>query len=430
MVLLPKKLNTIKKDIESGKIDSAIKALKLLIEKNSSDYAAHKLLAYAYEKANNKQMAIVEYRFALRNSKHETLNEEKRIRYSLATLLLDINNIDEALNEFVLLVKIDPHNVDVLYKMGQIYYKKQDYENAARNLKMVVKNKQNFADAYHLLGLILYEAKDHKNALIEFTNNLKYAPRNYDSYFYIGKIYRGMRDYHRAMENFEVAIRNPELALKAILEKGLCAFEMNNIKLALGEFRKGLDNSYSENNIKLTIRYFYARCQEELRNYTSAIEQWEIIESKNHGFKDVKQKLNEYADLRQDDNLKDFMTSSPTDFQDLCVKIAGNTGLKVGEIQSDSNGIVTIYGHESNSKWRSSKPVSKIIKFRRDGEMIDEDEIRSLLEDMKKSNCLRGIYIHTGDYTHSAKQFAETRPIDLFSKEELKKYLKTATENN
>jgi restriction endonuclease Mrr len=52
-------------------------------------------------------------------------------------------------------------------------------------------------------------------------------------------------------------------------------------------------------------------------------------------------------------------------------------------------------------------------------EIIDDSSIRSLHEAMKKMQVTKGLIITSSNFSRRAVEFAETRPIDLYNKDQL-----------
>ena len=68
--------------------------------------------------------------------------------------------------------------------------------------------------------------------------------------------------------------------------------------------------------------------------------------------------------------------------------------------------------------------MPKLMWFLRVPESIGESTIRSVHEKMRKLNVSRGVVINSSTFSRKAIEYAESRPIDLVSKEELQKHLK------
>ena len=79
---------------------------------------------------------------------------------------------------------------------------------------------------------------------------------------------------------------------------------------------------------------------------------------------------------------------------------------------------------EPEGRFRNVRRANRIIKFFRSTEVINDKVLRKLSETMKIKNANRIIVISTSDFSVSAVDFANTRPIDLFSRQKLVDLLK------
>jgi restriction endonuclease Mrr len=67
--------------------------------------------------------------------------------------------------------------------------------------------------------------------------------------------------------------------------------------------------------------------------------------------------------------------------------------------------------------------MPKLIWFLRVTEMVNETNIRIILEKMKNLNITRSIIITSANFSRMAIEYAESRPIELYDKERLKDLL-------
>jgi len=119
--IFPRKLEEIQQLIEAGQAKIAIRKLNDIIEKDDRNHYAHYLLALAYEKENNIQYAIVEYRQVLKIGRYDEKVNEVNIRNHLASIYKARNAVEEAKKEYLLLTKLDPANYEPFYELGIIF---------------------------------------------------------------------------------------------------------------------------------------------------------------------------------------------------------------------------------------------------------------------------------------------------------------------
>ncbi|MFC1504129.1 restriction endonuclease, partial [Spirochaetota bacterium] len=123
--------------------------------------------------------------------------------------------------------------------------------------------------------------------------------------------------------------------------------------------------------------------------------------------------------------------ASQTDFLSICNSALMGNGYNVSSINMNTTGVLTAIAIDANfSKWRNAKSMNHLIKFRRDNEIVEIEEIRRTVDDMKDNNCQRGVYYHTGKFSRSVMDYANTRPIDLCSTDKLQEVLKNAYNAN
>jgi D-ribose pyranose/furanose isomerase RbsD len=92
------------------------------------------------------------------------------------------------------------------------------------------------------------------------------------------------------------------------------------------------------------------------------------------------------------------------------------------DIMSDTD--IEMLVIETEGKWRNTRRSNKIIRILRTTDTINDKLLRQLHEKMKPKNANRVVIISTGDYSQSAMDFSNTRPIELIGKGDLVKLLR------
>ena len=193
---------------------------------------------------------------------------------------------------------------------------------------------------------------------------------------------------------------------------------------AIMEFERGLKFARSGSDIELNLRYFLADCHEKMRDIQAAIHQWEKIVGVKPTYKDVQEKLKNYSEFRQDDRVKDFLIAGLSQFEHTCRKLVEAMSHNIMDIEIVSDTDIEIIAIEASGKWRNTRQTNRIFRIIRTTETIPEPFLRSLHETMRTRNATRIIIITTGDYSQSAIDFANTRPIELYGKSDLVEMLK------
>jgi tetratricopeptide (TPR) repeat protein len=423
--VFPRKIEEIAKMVEAGQTKLAIRKLMEILEKDDRNAYAHYLLAEAYVKENNLQYAILEYRQVLKLSKYDDKVNEVTTRSKLAKMYLDRKSLDEARKEYLILTKIDPVNFQHYYELGLIYFNADQNEKAAPYFKKAIALNNTSGMSFYFLGQIYYRMSLFQDAKQMFLEAIKVEQSNYRAHYFLGLVLRQLGDYEWAIKEFEVAQKDDDIKIKCFLAKGTCLIEKELYPRAIIEFERGLKFSKRGSDTELNLRYFLAEAQEKMRDLHSAIFNWEKISEINKNFRDVQEKLKSYSEFRQDDCIKDFMIAGLAQFEHLSRKLVESMGFTILDIDIISDTDIEIIATETEGKWRNTRKTNRIIRIIRTTDTISDKLLRSIHESMKPKNATRAVIISTGDFNQIAIEFSNTRPIELMSKAELIKNLKS-----
>ncbi len=424
-IFSPKKIITLKNYIKSGNYKGAINIAKDILNKNRNDVEAHYYLGEAYYNLQKFELALVEYKSAEKTGLYANISE-KALRERLAELYIKTQNTDEALKEYIFLIKQNPTEYSYYYMAGELFLQKNQSDHALKYFVYSVRLNKNHVPSLLNIGTILYENKNYGNAQKYLLHSIKVDQSNFKAYFYLGLIDASLNNYKEALKNFEKSIKDKDLKVRSLMERGKLFISMGNYEEAIIELERALKNCEQEDNIKMNIKYVLANCFELTRNVTEAIILWEEIYAVSPGFKDVSEKLSNYQELRMDDRMKDFMTATDTDFIDMSKGIAEHMGLNVLEVDILSKDSIELFCLEQDTKWRNVKKKPKIIHISRKTAPIDETIIRNLSEKMREKGVIRSVMMTSSSYSKMAVAYAQERPIELIDKNGLQEILKNA----
>ncbi len=422
--ITPQRISSLENLIKKGRYTQAIRLAKQLIAKDPHNMDAHYYLGLAYLRDGKEELALMEWKKVNEIGDFSGAIREIPFRKQIAELYARFNQLDEALKEYLLLIKAQPSEAVYYYKAGELFEMKGKAPKAVSFYMKAVELDKRFAKAHYKLGVLFYRHKKPLEAKRELELAVKLEPENYKAYYYLGKLLKDEKNYPEALKMFERAQRDPELKVKVLIERGTCYMSMNNFDRAIPELERAINNLSTESsNEALYARYFLAYCYEKKRDIDKAIAQWEKIYSKKPTFRDVAEKLSQYQELRADDRMKDYLTSPKDHFFELCRKIVEGMKLKIQDMKEIPNGC-EIVAVEQETKWRNARKMPRIIQFYRTPDILDEITVRNLHEKMKKSNITRGVIITSSTFSRSAYSYAETRPIDLYNKGKLQELLR------
>jgi len=424
--LAPKKISTLSDLVKAGKGSAAIKMAKLILAKDPRNPEAHYFLGLAYLSDGKAELALMELKTVNQIGLFQGLLVEKDFRKQIAVLFDRFEQGEEALKEYILLVKLDPADPENYFKAGFYFEERGKADNALKYYRKTLELEPNHSDAHLRLGMLFLRANRPTEARQELDLALKLKPENYHAWYSMGKLLKEGHDLNGALAAFEKAQKDPDLKVKALVERGSCFMTQKNYDRATVELERALKlaTNDSEKDI-LFARYFLAHCYEKNRMIDKAIGEWEKIYSKKPTFKDVAEKLSAYQDLRVDDRIKDYVTSGKPQFLSLCQGLVGTMGFSVQDSTEMPDGTVKIIAIENESeKWRNVKKMPKILLFHRTSEPLDEAPLRVVAEEIKKLGANKCYVVTNTSFTRSAVSFAETRPYELVGKDQLQALLK------
>lgn len=428
-VIAPKKLETISDLVRQGKTQAASKAVKAILAKDPHNSEAHYLLALCFLAESKPELALMELKAVGQVGQFTKELPEGEYRRKAAELYERFNQLEEALKEYLLLIKLEPREAEHYFCAGRLFSQRNRNDMAINYLRKCVEVDPRHGKAHYELGLILYRDKKGVEAKVEIELALKYDPDNAQAFFYLGKLLKDSHDYTGALLAFERSQRDPELRLRSLVERGGCYMSMNGFDKAIVELERAVKTITDEGgNEALYGRYFLALCHEKLRNLDKAIEQWEKIYTKKPSFRDVAEKLSQYQEFRSDDKMKDYLTSTREEFTEICKDITATAmSLSVRDLTEVQSGCDIIAIENDSAKWRNTRKQPRLIRFLRVPDLIDESTLRALLESIKKLNVVRAVVVTSSGFSRSAQDFAESRPLELVNKDQLQELLKKTT---
>lgn len=424
--LAPKKISTLSDLVKAGKGPQAIKMAKGILAKDPRNPEAHYFLGLAYQLDGKSELALMEFKTVNQIGLFQGRLVEKEFRKQIAGLFERFDQGEEALKEYILLVKLDPANPEYYFKAGFHFEERGKADNALKYYRKTLELDPNHSDAHLRLGMLYLRANRPMEARQELDVALRLKPDNYAAWFSMGRLLKESHDLNGALSAFEKAQKAPELKVKALVERGSCFMTQKNYDRATVELERALKlaTSDSEKDV-LFARYFLAHCYEKNRMIDKAIGEWEKIYSKKPTFKDVAEKLSAYQDLRVDDRIKDYVTSGKPQFMALCQGLVGTLGFSVQDSTELPDGTVKIIAIENESeKWRNVKKMPKVLLFFRTSDPIEEGPLRDVAEEIRKLGANKCYVVTNTAFTRAAISFAETRPYELVGKDQLQALLK------
>ena len=305
-IILPKRAAAAANQLNKSKRLQAIRTAKSMIEKDPKNVEAHYLLGKAYLADKREEQAFREFKSVSRLGIEGKDIPEVEFRETIAALYAKFNEAEEALKEYILLIKINPENPDYYYRSGKLFSSRNRGDLAEQYLRKAISLNPKEGIYHFELGIHYYLSKRIKEAGGEFEAALKLNPQDGKVLLYMGKIFKDTKDYAGAVSYLEKASHDQEHKLRALVELGSCYMSLKMLEKAISELERAVNCIEKEDEPDgLYARYFLAMCYEKTQEFPKAVAQWDRIYAVKKNFRDVGQKLTQYIEYRQEPMEKD-----------------------------------------------------------------------------------------------------------------------------
>jgi len=305
-IVLPKRAEQAANFSNRGDTLKAIRAAKAALEKDPQNAEAHYLLGKAFLADKRDEQAFREYRSASRLGISGKNIPETSFRETLAGLYSQFNEPEEALKEYILLIKMYPENPSYYFNAGKIFAARNRSDLAEQYLRKAVSINPREGRYRFELGMLYYLGKRIKEAGTEFDAALKLNPNDAQVLMYMGKIFKDAKDYAGAIPYLEKASHDQDYKLRSIIEMGSCYISLKMLDKAIPELERAVALIVKEADLdSLYARYFLAMSYELTGDIPKALAQWDKIYAQKKNFRDVGEKLTKYIEYRTGTEEKD-----------------------------------------------------------------------------------------------------------------------------
>lgn len=404
---------------KTGNIDVALNILKDIASKHKDIPRVHWYLTDIYYQKKIYEIAEQECQKILALKKFTDEFREADVRRKLAQIYWDDKKLDEAYKELILVSQIEPERADVYLDLGKLSIERKVYRDAIMYIEKYIKINPTNALAYFLLGEAYFYLQIYEPAEINLMKALEIDNKLNKAHFYLGMIYSNKKSYDMALKEFEYPQQDKIARFYTAFEKGRIYQEKGIYESAINEFKKALEIGVQEKNEEYDIKYAMAECYIKLGKIDDAIKYWEEIYRVNPQYRDVKDKLSMYKELKETDLFNKFLNATDEEFIKIGQAIVESMNFDVIEHDLRKDGILDIVAFDKNKKTGENYLI-EIIRFESEvGELI----LREMNSKMQDLQIYRGICITTSSFTDAAVAYTKNRAIELIDKNELNKIL-------
>ncbi len=417
---LPSKMEKAEEFFKNDDYQKASEIIKTILSKKKDYVPALYLRSIILQIQKQFLMAISELNSILSISDFNKHVKETDIHQLLAELYNETQQWEKEIEEYTTLLRLDPDNTVANHRMGQAYYKNNDYSNAREYLTKAAELDPSIPEVLFMLGVTLYELSQYSDAEEYLLMGAENPAFQLDACYYLGSIYNIKKNLDEAIEMFEKSKNSKKFFIQSLYGLGEIYYETSLYDKAIETLEKGLDKLQNKKAGTLDYRYLLAECYECESRINDAIEQLEKIIKTDNEYMDAKSKLKEYKAIIENNNMKLIFDSPPSKLQALLLEII--TRLNFNVISKDQISTNEFYFKAFNIKRINDPQI--LVYFNRTTIDITETQIINFYKKIMAENCKKGIFITTSKYSQKAKVAAGSRMIELLDSDFLDKTIK------
>lgn len=171
------------------------------------------------------------------------------IRLRLADLYIQNKQIDQAIGQYKVVLKINPDYEEAIVGLGIAYMEKGLDSKAIVQFKKEIKIAENkqfsrinqlLEKAYYLLGTVYLKQKKYDQAIKQFKMSLLNEPTASDTRYHLGIVYFKKGSYDQAIAQFKEALKYDPLYAQPHYGLGLVYEKRGEKGKAIDEYKKAL----------------------------------------------------------------------------------------------------------------------------------------------------------------------------------------------
>lgn len=331
-------------------------------------------------------------------------------RVTYADEMMERMNYETAIEHYREALELE-EDQDVKLKLGKAYLGNGDYGKAEERFKEILKDNPKSLRTLEALGDLYFEQGDYQKS----TDYLKKAldvRRSTDLWTKLGKVYLKAENNSRAKNAFKTALEGSPYSTEAYLGLGDSYKMEGEEKQALAKYKEGLDRAMSYEKIKafgerilelepdnLAIRLRLADAHKREHVYDGAIKQYQAILDKDpkaaQSFQAYLGLGDSYEGKTEYEQAKSFYMAAlevvDTDKKRITIynKILATERSRVGPKGTlGQDGLSALFELAILYKKQGDmqKAKEKLEKLREENSEFKKDEIKTLLEEIKKGS--------------------------------------------
>ncbi len=167
------------------------------------------------------------------------MNTKKKIQSAIE--YYQSGQFDKAERKCKEILALEPYNIEVLLLLGEMAYKKEDYQYAEEILRQAIKYYPDSAELFNNLGLILKIRGNIEEAIESFKKAIEINPEIADVHYNLGNAFKEKKQYDEAIKCFQNALAFDENNAEAFFNLGNVFYEIKEYDHSIHCYRKAIE---------------------------------------------------------------------------------------------------------------------------------------------------------------------------------------------
>lgn len=184
----------------SGQYQCALDGFQQILRTQPNSAAAHVLIGEALDGLGMTPEAIAEFKLAAQVAPHEP-----NVHFGLGFLYWKSQDYEKAREEFQAELANDEDSAQAWAYLGDTEMKLGDREKAASDLNKAIQLRSDIRLAYIDRGILLSEENKHKDAIADFRKAIALDPGQPDAHYRLARAYQALGESSEAEKEFALA---------------------------------------------------------------------------------------------------------------------------------------------------------------------------------------------------------------------------------
>ena len=422
IVVIAGKVRNTKDEANEGRkkdVSALMREASKRLSQNPHDVAGLQMMGEASFQQQNWEKAYSCYATLMNKMADIPVTEQFVIMLRTGITGVKTSRIQEARKALLRASAIDPHNPEMNYYSGYVYYLDKEYDKAVSSFKKSLVSRAGNFLALKYLGQSFQRMHKYSDAIPALQKAMDAKPDDKEVLFAIGECLYETGQTEKCLKMLDRLRADPSFGAQSCLYTGMIRAKLGQYKEAKEDFVIGLKHMNIPLDIANDLRYRLAQAHIKLAEINPALSVLKELQQLSPGYKDVAMLISSYQDMNKNKNLQTYMMAGQSEFVGLCRRIASRFYGSSGKVKIQDIQALTEYSDiivEVNTP-----KFSDIVVFRffRSQGSVGELLLREFHAKVRETKAGRGICFTAGTFTDESVKYAEGRPLELFDKTRL-----------